>query len=117
MNNYSDEPAYVISVVARMVGVHAQTLRSYERWGLVVPSRSSGNIRLYSQRDVALLFRIREMMEELGVNLAGVEVSLRMIWQMREMEEEVEDLKREVVRLRLLLGEMSITGHVSNTEN
>ena len=108
MNHYSDVPCYVISVAARMVGVHAQTLRYYERWGLGMPSRSRGNIRLYSQRDVALLLRIREMMGELGVNLAGVEVSLRMMRQMRDMEEEVDRLKREVARLRAVMGETGL---------
>ena len=69
---------YVISIAARIVGMHAQTLRQYERIGLVEPKRSRGNIRLYSQADVARLRQVQRLINDLGVNLAGVEVILRM---------------------------------------
>jgi MerR family transcriptional regulator/heat shock protein HspR len=95
-----DEPCYVISVAARMVGVHAQTLRYYERMGLVVPSRSSGNRRLYSQRDIEKLKRVKALIDDLGVNLAGVEVALRLMEKVAEMEMERERLLAEVERLR-----------------
>jgi MerR family transcriptional regulator/heat shock protein HspR len=83
-----------------MVGVHAQTLRYYERMGLVVPSRSSGNRRLYSQRDIEKLKRVKALIDDLGVNLAGVEVALRLMEKVAEMEMERERLLAEVERLR-----------------
>ncbi len=95
-----DEPCYVISVAARIVGMHAQTLRQYERVGLVEPRRSRGNIRLYSQTDVARLLQVQRLINDLGVNLAGVEVILRMNEKMQAMEDEMERLRRELQRLR-----------------
>ena len=83
-----DQPAYVISVASRMVGVHAQTLRYYERVGLMEPKRSRGNIRLYSSRDVQRALWIRSLIEDLGMNLAGVEVMMRMSARMAQLEEE-----------------------------
>ena len=93
---FETQPCYVISVAARIVGVHAQTLRYYERLGLVEPARSSGNIRLYSPKDVQLLLRIKSLMEDLGVNLAGVEVIIRMSRRMAEMEQEVQRLMARI---------------------
>ncbi len=90
------EPCYIISVAARMVGLHAQTLRYYERVGLVQPSRSQGNRRLYSQDDVERLRRIKTLMDDLGVNLAGVEVIMRMSGRMIEMEREMEEMRRSL---------------------
>ena len=98
--NELDEPCYVISIAARLVGMHAQTLRQYERVGLVEPQRSRGNIRLYSQADVARLRQVQRLINDLGVNLAGVEVILRMNAKMQEMEAEIEGLRRELQRLR-----------------
>jgi MerR family transcriptional regulator/heat shock protein HspR len=93
-----EEPIYVISVAARIVGMHAQTLRQYERVGLVEPKRSRGNIRLYSQADVARLRQVQRLINDLGVNLAGVEVILRMTERMRAMEQELEELRAELRR-------------------
>src|SRR5581483_1594308 len=73
-----DEPMFVISVAARLVEMHPQTLRYYERAGLVKPTRSSGRIRLYSQRDIQRLRKIARLVDDLGVNLAGVEVILNL---------------------------------------
>jgi MerR family transcriptional regulator/heat shock protein HspR len=98
-NDY-DEPCYVISIAARLVGMHAQTLRQYERIGLVEPKRSRGNIRLYSQADVARLRQVQRLISDLGVNLAGVEVILRMNERMQAMEAEMEQLRRELQRHR-----------------
>ena len=98
--NDFDEPCYVISIAARLVGMHAQTLRQYERIGLVEPKRSRGNIRLYSQADVARLRQVQRLISDLGVNLAGVEVVLRMNERMQAMEAEMEELRRELQRLR-----------------
>ena len=96
----ADLPVYVISIVARMVGMHAQTLRQYERIGLVEPKRSGGNIRLYSRADVARLRQVQRLIADLGVNLAGVEVILRMNEKMQEMEREMEALRNELQRQR-----------------
>ncbi len=95
-----DEPCYVISIAARIVGMHAQTLRQYERVGLVEPKRSSGNIRLYSRADVARLQQVQRLGHGLGGNPAGGDVILRMSERMQAMELEMERLRREVQRLR-----------------
>ena len=94
------EPCYVISIAARMVGMHAQTLRTYERIGLVEPKRTRGNIRMYSQADVARLRQVQRLINDLGVNLAGVEVILRMGEKMQLMEAELQQLREHVQRFR-----------------
>jgi MerR family transcriptional regulator/heat shock protein HspR len=95
-----EEPCFVISVAARMVGMHAQTLRYYERMGIIAPSRSRGRIRLYSQADITRLRQIQRLINDLGVNLAGAEVILRLNKRIRQMEQEVEGLRAELQRLR-----------------
>ena len=95
-----DEPCFVISVVSRMVGVTAQTLRYFERIELVEPSRSGGNIRLYSQRDIERLRRIKTLVHDMGVNAAGVEVILRLTDRMQELETQVDVLRAELDRLQ-----------------
>jgi MerR family transcriptional regulator/heat shock protein HspR len=100
MNEYEDsEPCYVISVAAKILGVHAQTLRYYERAGMVEPSRSRGNRRLYSMEDIEKLRRIKTMIDDLGVNLAGVEVIMRMSERMYEMERWIRLLEAEIKRI------------------
>jgi len=94
------EPRYVISVAARILGTHTHTLRYYEKVGIVAPSRSQGNIRLYSDQDIALLKRVRTLMEDLGVNLAGVEVILRLAHQVNESRQRVAELEAELERYR-----------------
>ena len=95
----ADEPVYVISIAARIVGMHAQTLRQYERVGLVAPKRTSGRIRMYSRDDIARLRQVQRLMNDLGVNLAGVEVILRMNEKIQTMESEMDELRREMKRL------------------
>jgi len=95
-----EEPCYIISVAARMLGMHAQTLRYYERMGMIAPSRSGGRIRLYSQADISRLRQIQRLINDLGVNLAGAEVILRLNERVRQMEEESERLRHELQRLR-----------------
>jgi MerR family transcriptional regulator, heat shock protein HspR len=90
----NNEPCYVISVAAAILEVHPQTLRYYERAGLVQPSRSRGNIRLYSQSDIERLRLIQRLMDDLGVNLAGVEVIMNMTQRIEELETEVRRLNR-----------------------
>ncbi|MFQ5925366.1 MAG: heat shock protein transcriptional repressor HspR [Dehalococcoidia bacterium] len=94
------EPCYVISVAARMLGVHAQTLRYYERVGLIEPSRSQGRFRLYSKRDIERLRQVKTLMNDLGVNLAGVEVVLRLGERIAEMERQIQEMELELKRLR-----------------
>ena len=98
-----DEPVFAISVVARMVGVHQQTLRSYERVGLVRPARSAGNTRLYSQRDVERLRQVLRLVSDLGVNLAGVDVILRMSRQIEQLQGDLAETRAEVERLTALV--------------
>lgn len=89
------EPFFVISVAARIINVHQQTLRYYERLGLLEPGRSRGNIRLYSMRDIQKAQQIRRLIEELGVNLAGVEVILNMNDRIAQMESQILQLRAQ----------------------
>jgi MerR family transcriptional regulator, heat shock protein HspR len=91
--------AFVISVAARLVGVHEQTLRYYERAGLVEPARSKGRIRLYSLYDLERVRQIRRLTDEMGVNLAGVEVIMRLTDRIRELELHIDELQTEVRQL------------------
>lgn len=95
-----NEPCYIISVAARLVNMHPQTLRTYERLGLCVPSRSNGRIRLYSARDVEKLKQIHGYVSDLGVNLAGVEVILNLTERIAELEAEVKRLNEELEACR-----------------
>jgi MerR family transcriptional regulator/heat shock protein HspR len=97
---HDEQPCYVISVAARMVGMHAQSLRHYERIGLVRPSRSQGRQRLYSAADVARLRQIQRLINDLGVNLAGAEVIIRMNEKMRQMELDMQELRAELQAYR-----------------
>jgi len=81
---------YMISAVAEMYNLHPQTLRLYEREGLLIPSRSDGNTRLYSQEDLERLEAILNLTRDLGVNLAGVEIVLNMRERMKEMQREMQ---------------------------
>ena len=101
MNPTDEDPRYVISIAARMLGVRTYTLRYYEKIGIIEPSRSRGNIRLYSDRDIAQLRQMKTLMEDLGINLAGAEVILRMAQRMTELQRHVEGLESEIKRLKL----------------
>jgi MerR family transcriptional regulator/heat shock protein HspR len=99
-----DQPCYIISVAARLVGLHPQTLRYYESQGLIKPRRSPGNKRLYSPRDIERLRQIQRLTTELGVNLAGVEAILHLAEEMAKLEAELalmeERLAKEVALLK-----------------
>lgn len=82
-------PVYYISVVAEMVDIHPQTLRMYERMGLITPCRTANNIRLYSDADVQRVRRIQHLTQGLGVNLAGVELIFNLLGEMEKMHEEL----------------------------
>lgn len=100
MNLDDTEPRYVISIAARMLSIQTHTLRYYEKIGIIEPSRSRGNIRLYSERDIARLRQVKTLMDDLGVNLAGIEVILRMAQRMTELQRHMRELESEVERLR-----------------
>jgi len=97
---YDTEPRYVISVAARMLEMHTYTLRYYERVGIIEPRRSQGNVRLYSDQDIALLKRVKALVDDMGINLPGVEVILRMIQHMGELQNELEQAQEEIEKLR-----------------
>ena len=99
-HNIGDEPCFVISVAARIIGVHAQTLRYYERVGLIWPSRTVGRQRLYSMADIERLRRIKALTEDMGVNLAGAEVALKLMMRVEDLEKEVQALTEQVQSLR-----------------
>jgi MerR family transcriptional regulator/heat shock protein HspR len=100
MKQMENEPRYVISIAAQMLGIHTHTLRYYERIGIVQPSRSRGNIRLYSEQDLDQLRHVKNLIEELGVNLAGAEVILRMARQIAELQQRVLELEAELNRMK-----------------
>ena len=91
-------PVYMISVVAEMFSVHPQTLRAYEREGLLRPARTDGNTRLYSEEDLERIELILRLTKDLGVNLAGVEVILNMRERMGEMQGRMNEMLQEVLR-------------------
>jgi len=91
-----NEPVYLISVVAKVLNIHPQTLRQYEREGLIKPSRTNGKMRLYSQKDIDRINMILRLTRDLGVNLAGVDIIL-------QLKEKIEELENEIVDLQTLL--------------
>jgi MerR family transcriptional regulator/heat shock protein HspR len=91
-----DRPRYMISVAADLVGMHPQTLRMYEQKGLVRPKRTAGNTRLYSERDIERLQLIQRLTGELGLNLAGVELVMRLQDELKKAHARVERLQREL---------------------
>jgi DNA-binding transcriptional MerR regulator len=96
-DRFEEEPCYVISIAAKLVSLHPQTLRYYDRIGLIRPSRSTGRIRLYSQRDIETLRKVARLTDELGVNLAGVEVILNMAHRIEDLQQELAALQRQAL--------------------
>jgi len=88
-----DEPVYLISVVAKLMNIHPQTLRQYEREGLLKPSRTEGRVRLYSKRDIDKLKVILSLAREMGVNLAGIDIILQLKEEIETLQAEIENLK------------------------
>jgi len=84
------QPLYMIGVAASLCGIHPQTLRQYERLGLVAPTRVGAKNRLYSENDILRVRRVQRLTQGMGVNLAGVEVILRLLDQMEEMKHDLE---------------------------
>lgn len=89
-------PLYMIGVVAEMVKIHPQTLRTYEKKGLIRPSRTEGKTRMYSPEDVEEISRVTRLARDLGVNLAGIEIILRMRRRMLDMQARIEELTNHV---------------------
>jgi MerR family transcriptional regulator, heat shock protein HspR len=92
----TNHPRYMISVAAELVGMHPQTLRMYEAKGLVRPQRTPGNTRLYSEADLERLRLIQTLKAELGINLAGVEIVLRLEDELRKVQRRLERLERQM---------------------
>ncbi len=99
MANWESRPRYVISIAASILGIEAHTLRYYERIGLIQPDRSVGNIRLYSEDDIDRLRYIKALMSDCGVNPAGVEIALRLIQKIKEMQRQMEEMEREMGKI------------------
>ncbi|MGH2614522.1 MAG: heat shock protein transcriptional repressor HspR [Thermomicrobiales bacterium] len=86
MNDPGCEPVFIISVAARLLEMHPQTLRKYEREGLIAPSRTTGNLRLYSDEDLARLRQVKYLVGERGLNLAGVQLALEATHRLRSLQ-------------------------------
>jgi MerR family transcriptional regulator/heat shock protein HspR len=99
-DRYNTEPRYVISIAAKMLDIQTYTLRYYERVGIIEPRRSQGNVRLYSDQDIALLKRVKSMVDDMGINLPGVEVILRMMQRMSQLQNELEQTQEELNKLK-----------------
>ncbi|MGW4353309.1 heat shock protein transcriptional repressor HspR [Nocardia sp. NPDC004582] len=91
---------FLISVAAQLAGMHAQTLRTYDRLGLVTPQRTSGGGRRYSDRDVELLREVQRLSQDEGVNLAGIKRIIELTNQVDELQQRVSELTAEMERLR-----------------
>lgn len=89
------EPLYVISVASRLLQLHPQTLRKYEREGFVAPSRTTGNLRLYSSEDIDRLRQVKTLVEERGINLAGVQLALQLTGEIRALQAELRSKGRD----------------------
>lgn len=110
-----DSPVFVISVAAELAGMHAQTLRQYDRLGLVIPSRTRGGGRRYSARDVALLREVQRLSQEEGVSLSGIARILELENNVAALRSRVSELVTEVERLRALTGQTPRIFSVSPT--
>jgi MerR family transcriptional regulator, heat shock protein HspR len=113
MSQRFSEPLFVISVAARLVEMHPQTLRKYEREGLIAPSRTSGNLRLYSDQDIERLRQVKYLVEERGLNLAGVQLALELTRELQHLRETLDTsdthtraMATEFDRLLLMLGHL-----------
>ena len=108
-----DSPVFVISVAAQLSGLHAQTLRSYDRLGLVSPGRSAGGGRRYSPRDIALLREVQRLSQEEGVNLAGIKRIIELEQLVDELQERVESLVAELDAARVAAEQAAASVHAS----
>jgi MerR family transcriptional regulator/heat shock protein HspR len=100
MSKHDDTRTFLISVAAELAGMHAQTLRTYDRLGLVTPSRTSGGGRRYSQHDVDLLREVQRLSQDEGVNLAGIKRIIELTTQVQALQSRLRELADEVEQLR-----------------
>ncbi|MBV9011159.1 MAG: helix-turn-helix transcriptional regulator [Pseudonocardiales bacterium] len=100
-----DTPVFVISVAAQLAGLHAQTLRSYDRMGLVSPGRSAGGGRRYSARDIALLHEVQRLSQDQGVNLAGIKRIIDLERQVEALRSRLSELAAELEEARVALAQ------------
>jgi len=107
---------YTISVVAEMYNIHPQTLRLYEKEGLIKPYRSKGRTRYYTEEDLKRLELILTLSRELGVNLAGIEIIIKMKEQMEEMERQIQKLL-EIIQSRIMGEEEDVKAIVLSSKN
>ena len=96
------EPVYLISAVAEILNIHPQTLRQYEREGLIKPSRTNGKIRLYSQKDIDHIKYVLTLTRELGVNLAGVDIILQLNQKIEVLENDIQIYKTKIKNINNL---------------
>jgi MerR family transcriptional regulator/heat shock protein HspR len=108
-----DSPVFVISVAAELAGLHAQTLRSYDRLGLVSPGRSPGGGRRYSVRDIALLREVQRLSQEEGVNLAGIKRIIELEELVDELRARLEDMTRELLAAHSAVEQAAASVHAS----
>lgn len=94
--NAYTEPVYLISAVAQILNIHPQTLRQYEREGLITPSRTNGKIRLYSQKDIDHIKYVLTLTRELGINLAGVDLILQLNQKIEKLETKIDTYKNKI---------------------
>jgi len=99
IENQSDRPIYVISIAAELASVHPQTLRMYERKNLIQPKRSSGRVRLYSDRDIAWIREIQRLTQDIGINLAGVQRIIELQEALEEAEKALRAVKVEAAEI------------------
>jgi MerR family transcriptional regulator/heat shock protein HspR len=102
-----NEPLFVISVAARLVEMHPQTLRKYEREGLVAPSRTTGNLRLYSDRDIERLRQVKYLVDERGLNLAGVQIALDMTQSLLDLRKRLSRSQKELEQDAAVVAELA----------
>ncbi|TWF77679.1 MerR family transcriptional regulator/heat shock protein HspR [Pseudonocardia hierapolitana] len=108
-----DSPIFVISVAAELAGLHAQTLRSYDRLGLVSPGRAAGGGRRYSPRDIALLREVQRLSQEQGVNLAGIKRIIELEQVVDELRGRLEELEQELAAARVAAEQAAAAVHAS----
>jgi MerR family transcriptional regulator/heat shock protein HspR len=108
-----DSPIFVISVAAELAGLHAQTLRSYDRLGLVSPGRAAGGGRRYSPRDIALLREVQRLSQDEGVNLAGIKRIIELEQVVDELRSRLEELEQELASARVAAEQAAAAVHAS----
>jgi MerR family transcriptional regulator/heat shock protein HspR len=108
-----DSPIFVISVAAELAGLHAQTLRSYDRMGLVSPGRAAGGGRRYSPRDIALLREVQRLSQQEGVNLAGIKRIIELEQLADELRGRLEELEQELAAARAAAEQAAAAVHAS----